>query len=219
MAIIVPGSPMLATKRAIKTSATIRAIHVKAICFSVSSKYIMKDSGFWREMLSMISEQNITMQDATISRYAFPNQMAARQKFVYEKKNQELGVQLQFFMSNRIRTLLRVVGIRSTYACSYLMWMTAFISESPAWQRRRSVTVYHYLPHTSLRTRSGAIRFWECRNPLSSLSMTSSGYFKKKGPSFADVCNSTYQYFWTVIVALLAEVCLVFLPWFFESRP
>lgn len=96
MAIIVPGSPMLATKRAIKTSATIRAIHVKAICFSVSSKYIMKDSGFWREMLSMISEQNITMQDATISRYAFPNQMAARQKFAYEKKTRNWAYNYNF---------------------------------------------------------------------------------------------------------------------------
>ena len=72
-------------------------------------------------MLSMISEQNITMQDATISRYAFPNQMAARQKFVYEKKTRNWAYNYNFFMSNRIRTLLRVVGIRSTYACSYLM--------------------------------------------------------------------------------------------------
>jgi hypothetical protein len=42
----------------------------------------MNDDGFWREMLSIISEQNITMLAATPSRYAFPKYIAARQKLV-----------------------------------------------------------------------------------------------------------------------------------------
>jgi len=32
----------------------------------------MKGVGFWREMLSIMSEENITMPAATPSRYVFP---------------------------------------------------------------------------------------------------------------------------------------------------